>query len=131
MKRVTIKGIEVFAYHGVLPEEQERGQVFLIDVEFGLEETMASSDDLDSTVDYAEVAARVSEISTSRTYDLIETLASEIAGYVVNLRGVTDVLVTVKKPSAPLPVKAEYVSVKVAVTNERAIDAGVGEGEPR
>jgi dihydroneopterin aldolase len=128
MKRVTIKGIEVFAYHGVLPEEKERGQVFLIDVEFGLEETMASSDGLDSTVDYAEVAASVSEISTSRRYDLIETLASEIAGYVVNLRGVTDVLVTVKKPSAPLPVKAEYVSVKVALTTERAIDAGVVDG---
>ncbi len=127
MKRVTIKGIEVFAYHGVLPEEQERGQVFLIDVEFGLEETMASSDDLGSTVDYAEVAASVSEISTSRRYDLIETLASEIAGHIVNLRGVTDVFVTVKKPSAPLPVKAEYVAVKVAVTTERAIDAGVGE----
>jgi len=114
MKRIIIKGISVFAHHGVLPEEKERGQEFVIDVDFGLDEGMADTDNILSTVDYAAVAQEVASIATSARYDLIETLASQICAYLVSMTGVRDASVTVKKPSAPLLVHADWVGVTVS-----------------
>ena len=32
MDTIYIKGLEIFAYHGVNPEEKRDGQVFLLDI---------------------------------------------------------------------------------------------------
>jgi len=119
MKRITIRGIKVFANHGVLPEEKEHGQVFLIDVEMELEEGMAGTDDLPATVDYARVAAAVASMATLERHNLIETLASGIADYLLSLQGVGEAAVTVRKPQAPLPVEAEWVGATVSRRRER------------
>ena len=87
MKRITIRGIRVFAYHGVLPEEKENGQDFLIDVDMDLNEAARSDDDLSSTVDYTQVAGSVASIAQGRRYNLIETLAGAIADDLVSLVG--------------------------------------------
>jgi dihydroneopterin aldolase len=97
----------------VLPEEKAQGQEFLIDIEMALDEDMAGIDDLSSTVDYAGVAGAVASIATSRRYELIETLASEIVDHLLTIEGVRSAEATVKKPNAPLPVEAGWVGVTV------------------
>lgn len=33
MDKIVIKDLEIFAYHGVLPEEKRQGQTFIVTVE--------------------------------------------------------------------------------------------------
>ncbi len=119
---IDISGIKVFAHHGVLPEEIERGQEFLIDAQMTLVEGAADTDDLDATVDYAGVAEALSGIATSTRYNLLETLAGELVAYLLGLDGVQEASVTVKKPGAPLPVEADWVGVTARRRNTPAHD---------
>jgi len=114
---IDIEGITVFAHHGVLPEEKNHGQRFVIDVRLELSAPPAA-DDLGATVDYAEVASLAGQIATANTCDLIETLASKIADALLGFDGVRRVSVTVSKPEAPMPVAVSRVGV--TVSKERA-----------
>ena len=127
MKTITIRDIKVFAHHGVLPEEKEQGQEFLIDVEIALEEGVPCADDLETTVDYAEVAGAVAGIATSRRYELLETLASELVDHLLVQQGVKAASVTVKKPRAPMPVEVGWVGV--TIRRERQGSRGYFDGQ--
>ena len=114
MDSITITGIEVFAYHGVLSEEKEGGQRFLVDVEVGLDLSGAGADDdLAQTVDYGLLTQRVHDVVASDRWDLIETVASRVADAVLEDPRVVTVVATVHKPQAPIPVKFGDVSVTV------------------
>ena len=56
METIRIKGLEIFAYHGVNPEEKENGQRFVLDLAMTADLSRAAqSDDLRDTVNYAAV----------------------------------------------------------------------------
>ena len=60
---VLIRGLEVFGRHGVFAAEQELGQQFVIDVELELLACPGvSTDELDGTADYAELARGIARI---------------------------------------------------------------------
>jgi len=113
---VSVRGIKVFAHHGVLPGEREQGQEFVIDV--ALELAAPVADDLAETVDYARVASMAADLATSETFDLIETVAARIAEAVLEDGRVRKASVTVSKPGAPMPVPVENVSVTVTMEAE-------------
>jgi dihydroneopterin aldolase len=53
---IELRGLNFFAYHGVFPEERERGNTFVVDL--SLEANIARAiytDELDDTVNYALV----------------------------------------------------------------------------
>jgi len=58
---VELHALEVFGYHGVLPEEARDGQTFLVDVELEVDEP--ASDRIEDAVDYRQVAATVGDVS--------------------------------------------------------------------
>lgn len=112
MDRIRILGIRGFGHHGVLDHEQEFGQEFTVDVELGTDFTAAAqTDDLTQTTDYGAVATLVSAAITGPRVDLIETLADRIASELVSLPAVLEVVVTVHKPHAPMPVGVADVIV--------------------
>jgi 7,8-dihydroneopterin aldolase/epimerase/oxygenase len=112
--RVTLRGIEVFAHHGVLAHERELGQRFVVDVTVWLDTAeAAATDDLQATVDYGELAGAVAAAATDPPAALIETVADRVADVVLADHRVTQVEVTVHKPAAPLPVAAADVAVTV------------------
>ena len=41
MDKISIKGLKLFAYHGVNPEEKENGQKFVIDIDYYVDMTKA------------------------------------------------------------------------------------------
>lgn len=108
---IRVRGIRALGRHGVLPEERERGQLFIADVAVAV--APASDDDLATTVDYAEIAQRAREILAGDPHDLIETVAQRIAEACLSLPRVTAVEVEVHKPHAPVGVAVEDVSVHV------------------
>lgn len=107
--RIEVHGLEVFGHHGVLPEEAERGQTFLFDVELDILEPV--SDEVEETADYREVVARVKEISAAQRFQLAESLAAAVADALLGAFPAERVRVTVRKRPPGIPV--EHVSATV------------------
>ncbi|HUF14746.1 MAG TPA: dihydroneopterin aldolase [Acidimicrobiia bacterium] len=115
--RIDLTGIEVYAKHGVLAEEQEKAQVFKVDVTvFADLATAGESDDLSDTLDYSALALEIREVVGSESYKLIETVAARVADALMRHPNVTRSIVTIHKPDAPI----DLVFRDVAVTVERS-----------
>lgn len=111
---ITIRGIEVFAFHGVLASEKEIGQRFLIDVELSMDLAPAgASDSLAETVDYGVLAQRIHDVVLAERWDLIERVATRVAETVLEDTRVGAVAATVHKPAAPITVGFSDVTVTV------------------
>ena len=110
--QIELTGLTGFGYHGVLESERENGQDFSVDLTL-LVESPKVNDELNNTVNYAEVAKRVHQQITGKPVDLIETLADQIADELFSLSLVKAVEVTVNKPNAPIELPFENVSVTV------------------
>lgn len=111
---ISLVGLRVFAYHGVLVEEQESGQEFLIDVTMRTNLAgAAGSDDLSDTLDYSAVAAAIHARVAGERWNLIERVAERVADLVLEDERVAGVAVRVHKPDAPIPVPFEDVVVEV------------------
>ncbi len=114
MDKVIIKDMQVYAYHGALPEENVLGQNFFISLEMRLPlKEVGMTDDLTRGVSYAEVYERVEKLARENTFKLIETLAERTAKLVVEEFPVEGVKVTVRKPQAPIPGQFDYVAVEI------------------
>jgi len=111
---IRIEGIEVFAHHGVLPEERAQGQTFRVDVELTpVSDRGCDTDDLADAVDYGAVAARVAGIVGGDPVDLLEHLADLVACDLLGAFPVERVRIAVHKPQAPLGVPFGDVVVTV------------------
>ena len=61
---IHIDALEVYGYHGVLPEEKTLGQTFVFDLRLSMTECGGVvSDDVADTVDYTEVIDVVTEVA--------------------------------------------------------------------
>jgi dihydroneopterin aldolase len=117
--RITLTGLRATAFHGVFEHERVNGQVFLIDVVVHLSLREAgASDALAETIDYGELSQGIVDAVESDPVDLIETVAERIAALVLEYPLAQRVDVTVHKPSAPIAVPFDDVSV--AITRGRA-----------
>ena len=112
---INIYNLEVFGNHGVLKEENVLGQKFIINVHMYLDTLIAASnDDVNSTVNYAEVSMLITNHFKNNTYNLIETAANEIANLILKTYDkVQKITIEVKKPWAPVRLPLESVSVSI------------------
>ncbi|MDQ2757389.1 MAG: 2-amino-4-hydroxy-6-hydroxymethyldihydropteridine diphosphokinase, partial [Actinomycetota bacterium] len=125
--RILLAGVEAVGHHGVLAFEKEQGQPFVVDVVLELDLSRAgSSDDLEQTVSYADVATDVMARITGPSFDLIERLAQVIAQDALARPLVDAVEVTVHKPQAP--VGQPFTDVAVHVRRERGASVVVALG---
>ncbi|MEJ1230164.1 MAG: dihydroneopterin aldolase [Galbitalea sp.] len=97
--------------------ERADGQEFVIDLTVWLDAAgAAANDDLAATVDYGKLAQRVVSAVERDPVDLIETVAERIATVVLADPAAQRVRVTVHKPSAPIAVPFDDVSITVLRT---------------
>jgi dihydroneopterin aldolase len=116
--KVMLRGLRVFAHHGVLAHENEFGQVFVIDLDLGIDLAPAgASDRLEDTLDYGGIAGEVADLVAGGRRQLLEAVAEDVAGLALRDTRVREVRVRVAKPHAPLPVDAE---VAVEIVRRRA-----------
>ncbi len=114
MDQITVSGIEFLAYHGVLEEEKKQGQMFSVDCSFEID-TSLCNDHLDKTVNYAELTTEIVTFATTHRYDLIETLANNLAkDILLKFSFIKNVTITVHKPNAPIPAKFYDITLRVA-----------------
>jgi dihydroneopterin aldolase len=108
---VELAGLEILGRHGATPEEHERDQPFLYDLELELAEPGA--DRLEETVDYREVVALVHDVSEREARQLLETLAADVAEALVERFPLDRVRVRVRKPEVRLDVPVEWTAATV------------------
>lgn len=112
--RITLTGIGSVGYHGVLESEKQTGQPFFVDVTMFTDFAQAATtDDVNNTVNYAEVAETIRTIITGESLDLIETLAERLATAILDQFPLLAVELTVHKPKAPIEVTFADVSVTI------------------
>jgi dihydroneopterin aldolase len=103
LDRIELRGLRVFARHGVLDSERRNGQEFVIDAVLWLDtRPAAGSDDLSKTVDYGALANRLFHLAEDPPVRLIETLAERLAADCLSEPLVAEVEITVHKPQAPI-----------------------------
>jgi dihydroneopterin aldolase len=116
--QLAVRGIEIFAHHGVLDSERRDGQTFLVDLVLDLDtRPAAAGDDLSRTVDYGALVPEVVAAVEKDPVDLIETLAQRIADVCLSHDQVVSVDVTVHKPHAPIA--ATFSDVALTITRSR------------
>ena len=114
MDKIIMDGMEFWGFHGVLTEEQLKGQSFIVDVILWLDlEKAGSSDDLQETVNYGKLYEKIKYIVEQKRFDLIETLAKNIIDTALEEEGIIRVLVKVKKPQAPIKGKFNYMAIEM------------------
>ncbi|WKY43802.1 2-amino-4-hydroxy-6-hydroxymethyldihydropteridine diphosphokinase [Eubacteriaceae bacterium ES2] len=115
MDYLTIKDLEVFAFHGVFPEEKKLGQKFLISIVLSLDMRPAAiSNDLTKSVHYGQLSHELEEEFKKESYDLIETAGEKLAIYVLeHYDMVKSVSITIKKPWAPILRSMDTVSIEL------------------
>ena len=113
--QIRVTGIKAFGYHGVLPHEATNGQEFTVDLLITLDLRAASlSDDLQDTINYADLAQIAHDNIVGERVQLIERLAGRIADEIsAAYSQITSVSVTVHKPHAPVSVDFENISVTI------------------
>jgi 7,8-dihydroneopterin aldolase/epimerase/oxygenase len=117
--RLAVRGIEVFAHHGVFDFERRDGQKFVVDLVLGLDtRSAAATDDLRDTVDYGTLVMSVKDAIETDPVDLVETLAQRIADICLKDGRVTWTEVTVHKPDAPI--QAAFSDVALTIFRSRA-----------
>lgn len=112
MDRISINNLEVFANHGVYPEENTLGQKFLVSAVLYTDIHAAGiSDKLEKSIDYGKVCHHIYEIVKNSTFALLERLAEQIARELLLNYDTYGVQVEVKKPWAPIGLPLDYASV--------------------
>ena len=116
MDKITIKDLEIYANHGVFPEENILGQKFLVTAVLHTSTRRAGlTDDLTASVHYGEVSHLIKKIVTENTWKLVEKIAEETAYAILTTYPlVSQVDLTVKKPWAPVGLPLDTVSVEIS-----------------
>lgn len=115
MDIIRIDNLEVYAYHGVYDEEKEKGQYFYVNAELYTNTRKAGmNDDLDASTNYGTVCDFIHDFMTKHTYDLIETVAEQLAqALLLEFKLVKSILLEIRKPHAPIEKEYESVSVEI------------------
>jgi len=112
--RIALRGLRAHGRHGVYDFERERGQMFRLDAVLELDtRPAAAGDDLDRTVNYAELAQQLYAVLSGEPVSLLETLAQRLADVCLAHPLVGAVEITVHKPQAELGVPFDDVTVTI------------------
>lgn len=107
--------------HGCFEEEKVNPQPFIFDCQLICDfEKAALTDDLKYTLDYGEIMQVITDFAVNNTFNLIETLCYRTASLLMQKYPLDEVIVTVKKPEAPVDLPFENVDVTVDLKRTEA-----------
>ncbi|MED9882408.1 MAG: 2-amino-4-hydroxy-6-hydroxymethyldihydropteridine diphosphokinase [Blautia sp.] len=115
MDKITIDKLEIFANHGVYPEENVLGQKFIISVVLYTSTRKAGvTDELSFSVNYGEVSHFIRKYMTEHTWKLLECAAEHLAqAILLEYPLVKKLDLEIQKPWAPIALPLNTVSVKI------------------
>tara|TARA_S200000501_G_C20718446_1_gene697338 strand:+ start:439 stop:795 length:357 start_codon:yes stop_codon:yes gene_type:complete len=114
MDKISIIDLKIPARHGVYQSEKKKDEIFEIDVELYLDLRQAGkSDQLNDTVDYADVINLINNIFTFKDCQLIEAVGESICMELLKKYPIDKVLIRIRKPHAPIKAKFKTVEVEL------------------
>jgi len=112
--KILISGMDCLTSIGVPAEERAVKQRLSIDVEFLVDvRPAAQTDSIKDAIDYGTVARAVAEVCAGTEFHLVETVAEQIAGRILEKFPTPQVRVLVRKISPLAAPRADYVSVEI------------------
>lgn len=110
MNEIQIVGLRVKTRIGVPDEERAAAQEVEIDIRIQpTKDFQEMGDELAHTIDYAQVCERISWLAGAHSRQLIETLANEVAGLILEEFGARSVEVELRKFILP---QTRHVAVR-------------------
>ncbi len=115
MDEIRIEDLEVYAHHGVYPEEREKGQTFLVRAVLYTDTREAGlTDRLELSTDYGKVCHFITAWMQEHTCQLIEAVADGVARQILlEFPRIREVELEIRKPQAPIGLPFGCVSVKI------------------
>ena len=119
MDYILLSKMKFYGHTGCFEEEKQNGQTFYVTVRLGIDSILGSyTDELEDTVNYAEVYEICKSIVTTYSNNLIEYLAGKIADKILEFDSrIDEAEVTVSKPEAP--VNGEFETMAVTITRHK------------
>ncbi|TGB00798.1 dihydroneopterin aldolase [Halobacillus salinus] len=119
MDKIYVNQMEFWGYHGLFPEENKLGQRFYVDAELELDLKPAStSDDMNKSINYAEIYEITKKVVEGKAYNLVESVAEQIASELLNQFEILDACrIKMYKPDPPIP--GHYQSVAIEIYRSR------------
>lgn len=101
MDKVFIKGLTIQSTIGFFAWEKEIKQTLVIDVVMAWDTSKAAlNDELEKTLDYAEISQAIDTFANDNPVDLLETLAERMAAYLRSEFHIPWLRLTIGKPGA-------------------------------
>ena len=115
MDKIEIKNLEIFANHGVFPEENILGQKFVISATLYTDTRKAGlTDELTASIHYGEVSHMITKFTKEHTYKLLEALAENLCQMLLQeLPLLKMITLRIEKPWAPVALPLETVAVEI------------------
>lgn len=116
MDKITIQNLEVFAKHGVFPEENVLGQKFVISAVLYTSTRKAGiTDELAYSVNYGEVSHFIKNYVESHIWKLLESVVEHLAEEILlHFPLLNQVDLEIKKPWAPIGLPLDTVSIEIS-----------------
>lgn len=112
MDKIFIRDLALRCIIGIFPEERREKQDVIINVEMHADLRKAGrSDDLNDTVNYKAIKKAILQLVESSAFQLIESLAENIADIALGHDMVQSVVVTIDKPGALRFARASAVEI--------------------
>ena len=110
---IRLEGLKIYAYHGVLPQENLVGAYYYIDLKLKTDFTHAAeTDELEGTVSYADIFAVVKEemVITSK---LLEHVCQRIASRIFqDFPAIEAIEIRLSKENPPMGACAKSIGVE-------------------
>ena len=115
MDKIEIRNLEIFANHGVFPEENVLGQKFVISATLYTDTRKAGlTDELTASIHYGEVSHMITKFTKEHTFKLLETLAENLCQMLLQeLPFLKMITLRVEKPWAPVGLPLDTVAVEI------------------
>jgi dihydroneopterin aldolase len=110
-----LTGIGATGRHGAKPGEKDRPQDFVVDLDVRVD---VGADRLEQTADYRGIILTARETVEGTSFDLLESLAAEVARAVHGLDGVVSATAIVHKPAAARSSDVQGVAAAFTVDAE-------------
>ena len=111
---IEISGLSLYTHVGVTAAEREVGQRLLLDLRIDVGESDATlTDQLEDTIDYAQVCEMANLVAQQRSYKTLERLCAAIADRLLSSYDVNSVWIKAAKPEPPIALSVSEVSVEV------------------
>lgn len=111
---IRLRDIQCHAYHGVLEEEKQKGNTFLVNVSIAVDDPLGiPSDDIQDTLDYRSVCTIVHQ-EMQQASDLLEHVAWRIKHALqAAFPQAQEVHVRIAKKNPPLDLPVAWAEVEV------------------